>query len=443
MINNKKKIVILGAGFGGLYTYLGLRKLYANNEGIEVVLVNINDYFLFVPMLHEVATGGLQSSSIVQSLRSISRTSNFRFIQGKAVSVDMDKQVIDLECGYDDKKKHERQLSYDYLVMSLGSVTNFFDIPGVKENALTLRDVAGAQKIRDTLIKQFELASSVLGLRDSTVLNEFCLGSYQDSQSLQGATLSLVDNKEIERLLRFVIVGGGATGVELAGEMADLCSHGLKKEFPNLYDKVQIILIHSADRLVDKAHQWFARKVSDILRNKMKVVVMLNEWVSGVTKYGVSLDSKEIEAGKVIWVAGVKATPIKIKADKEIEYEQRTERIKVNNYLQIPTYGNVMVVGDQAWVHDKKIGQPYPMRAQFAVREGYVASRNILHMIDKEPLEEFFWMDQGFILSLGKGVALIEIRGYRFSGLFAWWMYRTIYLFKLIAVKIKIRTIIK
>jgi len=399
-MNKRQKIVILGAGFGGLYACLELVKRLGR-EQTEITLINEREYFLFIPLVHEVATGNLRPSSITQSLRSLPGKHGFSFLQGRALSLDYDQRQVNIKLTPNDAYTREIQLEYDYLISSLGSMTNFMN---------------DAVLIKNTIIEKFEIAASTS------------------------------DPGEQERLLHFVIVGGGPTGVELAGEISDLVCHELKRTYPKLYQFVNISLIQAADRLVNQADMWFSRETSRILRHKMNVQVMLNERVTRVDQNGVWLDKQSLACGTVIWVAGVKARQIPAQARRDIVMDRRTNRIKVNEYLQIPNYPNVFVVGDQAWLCDKEKGQPYPMRAQFAVREGVIAARNIVKMIAGDrhagpvQLQEFFWRDQGFILSLGKGGALAQAFGVKFSGPLAWWFYRTAYLFKLVGLRTKFRT---
>lgn len=202
------------------------------------------------------------------------------------------------------------------------------------------------------------------------------------------------------------------------------------------------MLIQRVDRLIPQMDQWFSDKVCRILKQKGVVTVMKETSVERIQDDGVQTTKGFIHSHSIIWTAGIQARQIPMVHDREIESDERSKRIKVSNHLHIDKYPEVFVIGDQAWVYDKEHEQGYPQRAQFAVREGVIAGRNIIHMINEEKLEEFHWKDQGFIISLGKGGALADIYGVKISGFFAWWLYRTAYISKLIGWRTKIRAIV-
>jgi len=403
------RIVILGAGFAGIYAYLGLHKRFHGTGELKITLVSKHDYFLYVPLIHEVATGNLLPLSIVQSLRVLPQCCLNRFIEGHATSIDVERQVVSIK---PQNPVSQKELPYDYLICALGSDTNFFSVPGAKEHCLTLKNLKDAAKIKNQIIDCFTHADE-----------------------------EIVSHKEQERMLRFVIVGGGPTGVEVAGEMADYIKDEMYQAFPRLRDRANILLIEGGERLVSQAEEWFHKKVRIILEKKMNVQVQFNTRVTKVTPEGMRLGKKWVASPTVIWTAGVRAAPLTVKAKKPLEYEEGTFRIKVNSYLQLPEYPNVLVIGDQAWIHDTQVGQPYPMRAQFAIQEGRVAAENIKRLLQKEPLQQFKWRDKGFLLSLGKGGALAKVFGIYWSGPFAWWMYRTGILFFIVGARAKLRTV--
>ncbi len=409
-----KHIVILGAGFAGLYSYLELHAIFHKSRKVNITLVNKNDYFLFAPMIHEVATGNLAPSSIIQSIRTIPQCCLNEFIQGEVVKVDLDNRSVGIRRLKDSLSstcdaKDECVVNYDYLIMGLGSQAHCFGVPGAREFGLTLKTLRDAKLIKNRIIQNFERAQHETG-------------------------------ESRESSLTFVIVGGGPTGVELAGEISDLINNELAKAFPDIAHFAKVIIIHGKDALVEQVDSWFANKAKEIL-NKKNVTIRYSARVTRVDEGGVYIGDEFIPTRAPIWTAGVKACDIDIvSGGLKVETEPITGRIKVNSYLQIPGHEECFVIGDQACVVDKESGQPYPMRAQFAVREGKVVARNISSLIAKKPLREFEWRDKGFIVSLGKGGALADSFGVKFSGPFAWWLYRTVYLFKLIGVRMKLRT---
>lgn len=415
MKKRPQHIIILGAGFAGLYAYLELHKIFHRQPGaIEITLVSNKDFFLFVPMIHEVATGTLTPASIIQPIRTIPQCCLKRFVQAQVESVDLDKQQVQIktlpkpvDATHDAQSIHT--LKYDYLIMGLGSTANFFNIPGAKEFGLVLKNLKDAKHIKNRIIRNFERAQ------------------YETED-------------EQKSLLTFVIIGGGATGVELAGEIADLISHELNKAFPKLAPQARVIILQSSNKLVQHADEWFARQAKAILERKKNVIIRCGVRVTRVASEGVYIGDEFIRTHAAIWTAGVKANRVDIKANKTIKRDSRTERLVVNDFLQLPDYHHTFVAGDQTYVIDKEAQQPYPMRAQFAVKQGQISAQNIKQLITQQPLKEFHWQDKGIILSLGKGGALAQAKGLKFSGPLAWWIYRTIYLSKLIGTRMKLRT---
>ncbi len=294
--------------------------------------------------------------------------------------------------------------------MALGSDVNFFTVPGAAVNSLILHSLEDAARIKNRIIESFEQA--------------------------------LITKNEMEkrRLLRFVIVGGGPTGVELAGEIADMVNGELKKAFPSLYAFCEIRLYEARERFMCVTDEWFGERSFEILSKKKHVHVFCGSPISEVTPQGISVGKEFIPAGTIIWTAGVRAREVTLVSRKRISQDKATKRIKVNRYLQIPGYAHMFIAGDQAWLEEKEGGQPYPMRAQFAVREGEVAADNIVRMMQKKPLKEFFWRDMGFLVSVGKGTALAEVFGIQFSGVIAWIIYRVAYLMKIVGTRAKLRT---
>lgn len=443
-MSEKKRIVILGAGFAGIYTYLSLKKYLPNFNDLEIVLVDQKNYFLFVPMIHEVATGNLEASSVIQPIRQVIDACQIRFIEGRVAGVDLDKQEVGVTVG-----SRNIEVTYNYLVLALGSTHNFFGVPGA-DNCLVLKDLKDAQRIRSKIISAFETANTIENLTAK------------------------------EKLLTFIIIGGGPTGVELAGELADLLNHEIKRAYPQLYKLASIHLIHAGSKLVEQVDDWFHVKTKSILE-KMGVQLHLQHRVTGINERGACFDETEwIESSNIFWTAGVKAIELDFQGQMagKIKYNERDGRISVNQNLQIPDIKNVFVAGDQMCLTDKETGQPYPMRAQFAAREGQVVGENITKLVKadlsfraKPPdssrgkveksyntqynetlrqaqgdtlksikLKEFKWQDRGFIVSLGRGGALAQAYGLKISGPLAWWLYRTAYLFKLVGARAKLKT---
>lgn len=410
MATSPHRVVILGGGFGGLYTYLGLHRRLHGTDRVTITLVSNSDAFCFVTLLHEVATGALLPTTITQSIRTLPQCCLSRFVEGRALAVDADRKIVRVTHRADGEP-HE--IPYDTLVLALGSTTHFFDTPGAADHALTLKDLDDAKRLKNRIIDRFEEA------REAT------------------------DSATQEALLRFVVVGGGPTGVELTGELADYLHDECSAAFPELQERWSVITVHSNDRLVPQVGPWFHRQAHRILRSKPHVSVLLNRRVTAVRPDGVVLGDEFIASRNVIWTAGVRARDIDLVSAKPITREPKSQRILVQAYLQLANYPEVFVVGDQAWIVEKESGQPYPMRAQFAVHEGDVAAENIRRALDDQSLKEFTYRNQGFIVSLGKGGALAELFGIRFRGPFAWWLYRSAYATKIVGWRARLRTILE
>jgi len=389
------KIVILGGGFGGIYTLKYLHKFFHNRKEIKLVLVNKKNYFLFTPLLHEFATGNISLDNLVEPIREVIKCSNYEFIQGEVKKIDLERKKI-----YFDKK----DIDYDYLVIALGSKTAFYNIPGAEENSFTLKSLDDALRLRNHFIHMFELAS-----KD--------------------------DN---EGILTFVIVGGGATRVELAGEMSDYIYKTFSKFYSEeIISKVKIILIEKGNELIPQFSPKL-RKIAFEVLEKKNIEIILGKGVKEVGKNFVKLDDGDIIKTKtVIWVAGVEPNLPEIIGEVEKDIKGR---LIVNEYLQFKNYNNVFAIGDVCcFIQNEK---PLPQLAQVAVREAKAVAKNIFNLIQNKPLEKFVYNHQGDLISLGEFFAIGEIKGFTFYGFFAWILWRGVYLSKMISYKHKIKTFI-
>jgi NADH dehydrogenase len=393
----RKRIVILGAGFGGLYAYLHIRKNFRPSE-VEIVLVNRTNHFLFTPLLHEVATGGLGSHQIVESLREIIYDTENDLFVADIKSVDLEKKVVHTSLD---------EIAYDYLVIATGATSNYFNIPGAQEHTFTLKSLQEAIKIRNYCIDNFEKASKV------------------------------ENHKERRKLLSFAIVGGGATGVEVAGEASDF----FYKTFCKYYCKdvqdedVNIYLINRGPELLPQFNEYLRKKALQALKKK-KVNVMLNKEVTGIEKDHISFkDGSTLDVSNVIWTAGVKANPPTFLQEVE---EDRSGRLIVDKYLRLKNHEDVFALGDVAsFLHEE--GKPLPMLAQVAVQQAKTLGMNVRLTTKNRPLKPFIYRSKGDLVSIGQWGALGRTVGINWSGPLAWWLWRTVYLFKFISQSKKIK----
>lgn len=400
MKKDKKKIVILGGGFGGLYTYKSLCTEFKNNE-LDITIVNRNNYFLFTPLLHEVATGSIGHYKVVESLRQIIYRDHTKLHIAELLAIDCEKKIV---------KTSINELPYDILVVSLGATTNFFNAPGAQENSFVLKDLSDALKIRDRLIDSFEKASEI------------------------------VDIEERKKMLSFAVVGGGSTGVELVSEIAGLFSQTFYTYYKGVVNPsdVSLHLINQGSDVLAPFHKKLRDKALVLLK-EMGVNVLLNTGVKEVKKDGIVMnDDSFLQAHTVIWTAGVKSnTPIFSPAVASDKWG----RISVNSSLQIPGLPEVFVLGDMASLVDEK-GMPLPMLAQVASSQGQETGKNIKRLLSGKKLVPFVYKSKGQLASIGRYQALADIGGIRFSGFVAWFIWRTVYLFKFISLSKKIKIMV-
>lgn len=387
----KKKIVILGGGFGGLYTYKGLYNYFSPDE-IDVTIVNRTNSFLFTPLLHEVATGGIAHHQVVESIRQIIYKSNDTLHVAEVLSVDCERHIV---------KTSISELPYDVLVVALGATTNFFNAPGAEEHSFVLKDLRDAITLRTALIESFEKSSEI-----------------KDPESRKSE-------------LTFAVVGGGATGVELVSEISELFTSTFSKYYHASIpcSDVTLYLINRGPEVLAPFHPKLRQNALKVLkRNGVKV--LLDTAVKEVTDRGIILtDDTLLPVKHVIWTAGVKPNAPMF---THLVDQDPGGRIIVNSTLQMDKYPDVFILGDMASMMGKD-GKTLPMLAQIASQQGLHTGHNIRRLLKGKSLLPFSFTSQGELASLGQWNAVANIRGIRFSGPFAWFMWRTIYLFKFLS----------
>ncbi len=391
--SSKPQIVILGAGFGGLYTVQHLLSLLPVDTA-EITLINQTNYFLFTPMLHEVATGGVGHHQVVESIREIFHTKPVNILVTDVKEVDLEKKTINTKHGH---------VKFDYLVIALGSTTNFYNVPGAESNSITLKNLRDAISLRNRVIDMFEKASTVK------------------------------DPIKRQAMLSFGIVGGGPTGVELVAELADLFWDNIIKMYPGVFagNEIKLYLFSQAPDLLTNFEQSLRDEALRILRAR-GVDVHLATAIIEVKKDGVMIDGGAfLPMDTVIWAAGT--TPNTPKFAGKVELDT-SHRVRVDQYLNLPGQENVFALGDVASLIDLSTSKPIPMLAQVAVAQAKVVAHNVVARVTgRGSLRSYTYRLMGSLVSLGQWHAVAEIFGFKFSGRFAWYLWRTVYLFKFIS----------
>jgi NADH dehydrogenase len=401
--NQPTRILILGGGFGGLYAATELDKALARNADIEVTLVNRENFFLFTPMLHEVAASDLDLAHIVNPIRKLLRRANF--FCGDVESIDLVNKRVRVSHGVE---HHRHDLEYDHLVIALGSVTNFYDLPGLEERALTMKTLGDAIYLRNRLIANLEEADFE------------CCAHVR------------------EKLLTFVVAGGGFAGVETAAAVNDFLREAVRF-YPNLTeDQIRVVLVHSGAVILPE----LSTKLGNYAQKKLAartLEIITNAKVAEFSDDGVHLSNgTTLPTCTLVWTAGTSPNPLL----KLLPCRQERGRIAVTEELEVPEWPGVWALGDCAVVPDPKTGKPHPPTAQHALREGRTVARNILASLRGGKRKPFRFSTLGQLAAIGRRTGVANILGVNFSGFVAWWLWRTIYLMKLPRFEKKLRVML-
>jgi NADH dehydrogenase len=394
------RIVIAGGGFGGLYAALELERTLARDPDVEVTLIDKNNFFLFTPMLHEVAASDIDLAHIVSPIRALLR--RVRFFQGEVTGIDCARRRITVAHGFD---AHKHSLEYDYLIVSLGSTTNFYGLPGLERRALTMKTLGDAIHLRNTLIAHLEEADTECGA---------------------GVR---------ERLLTIVVAGGGFAGVETAAGLYDFAIDAVKFYRTLRAENVRLVLVHSGAHILpelgEELGQYAQRKLS-----QRGIEIITGTRVTGVTDQGVMLtNGTTINASIVLWTAGTSPNPLL----RQVSGELANGRLIVNEFLEVKGADRIWALGDCAAVPNLRTGGLQPPTAQHALREGRVVARNVRAAIRGATRQPFTFGGLGQLAAIGKRTGVAKVFGIRFSGFLAWWLWRTVYLLKLPRLEKKLR----
>ena len=391
-----KRVVIVGAGFAGLQAMRALAR-----QSVEVLLIDRRNYHLFQPLLYQVATAGLQTDEIAYPARAlVRRWPNTHFQLAEVCGVDLAQRQLLLA--------HGAPVPYDYLVLSAGSVTNYYGLEGVQRLALDLKQLGDAVVLRNRVLCAFERACQAR------------------------------DPAERAALMTFVIVGGGPTGIEFAGALSELVRHVLTRDYRELdVHKTRIILLEALPQLLSP----FAPKLQQYALSRLQhlgVEVRLNTAVSDAQRGRVLLkDGSEIATHTLFWAAGVRAAPL---ADALQVARGRGGRIVVRPDLALPDHPEVFVVGDMAYLEQD--GAPLPMLAPVAMQQGRYVGRAIIQRERGQPLPPFRYRDKGAMAIIGRNSAIARWRGLQFSGFLAWLAWLGLHLYYLVGFRNQLLAII-
>ncbi len=386
--SKKERVIIIGGGFGGLK----LAKKLNPNE-FQIVLIDKHNYHTFQPLLYQVATSGLEPDSIAYPLRKIfQKKREFYFRVARAEQIDEEKKELKTDHGW---------VRYDHLVIATGSTTNYFGNQNVQKNAMPMKSLPEALNLRSLILQNFE------------------------------ASLLSADLKERERLMNYVIVGGGPTGVELAGAIAELKLHVLPADYPDLdFRRMSIHLLEAAPRLLNGMSDNAGSKALAGLE-KLGVQVWTQTMVKDYDGETVFTEDRELPASTLIWAAGVKGVSVDGIPENAVE----RGRILVDEFNRVEGMRGVYAIGDTALMKQESHPNGHPMVAPVAVQQGDLLSKNLLRQKKGAQLKPFRYLDKGAMATIGRNKAVVDIAGLHFSGFFAWLIWMFVHLMELVGFR--------
>jgi len=524
----QKKIAILGGGFAGIEVLTKLQKEFQNDIRVDITLISKDNFFLFTPMLHEVSSGMIETRHVASPLRAFCKRA--RFIESEVKSVDLENKTIkftnpildarlrnsigeeqevmkldtcllsndhlasksplrsltnntkNYDNNYRDinKDHYIKSLDYDYLVLALGSNTNFFGNKNLEKASFTMKNLYDAFSIRSHIIDTLEQTDMLLfeEKKDVVIDQEIKNSTIKISYSTYRDNENKLENMR-KSLTTYVVVGGGFAGVETIGEINDFIKESIRDYYQNIDIKdIRVILINSGSRILPEMDEQLGSFALEELKKK-NIEVILNNRVVDVkdilednrnkenllNQHGpkkiILKDNQEIIADTLIWTAGV--VPEKSVTDISSCEHDKSGRIVTDKYLQIKGFKDVYAIGDCAYIIDPNTAKPCPPTAQHAIREGYVAAENIISSIKKElkfaktidmkdnkkrkeiiesDKKEFSYKTRGIMATIGKRNGVAMIFGHSINGIFAWGIWRFFYLTHLPTLENKIRVMI-
>lgn len=399
--NQKKRVVIVGGGLGGLRL---AEDLYGS--GMQVVLIDKNNFHQFPPLIYQIASAGIDPSSISFPFRQIFRKrKDFYFRMAEARMVDTEKKILQTSIG---------KIDYDYLVLAAGATTNFFGNKNIEEWAIPMKTVPEAMGLRNALLSNLERA------------------------------LTCATEEERQELLNVVIVGGGATGVEIAGALAEMRRYVIPYDYPDMDSSLMhIYLIEAGDRLLAGLSQESSQKAYEFLKS-MGVDIQFGKMVTDYRDHKVVMkDGTEIPTRTFLWVSGIRANAM---PGIDESHLGRGFRFKVDEYNRIPGIEDVFVIGDQCLqTSDAAYPNGHPQVAQVAIQQAKNLAKNLKLInqgADSSELTAFHYKNLGSMATIGRNKAVVEIGKFRSQGFFAWVLWLVVHLRSILGVKNKMMVLL-
>ncbi len=402
---SEKRILILGGGYGGVGVLKQLQEAFQSDPEVSISLVSKDNFFLHTPLLPEMATGMLASRHIATPIRTFCKRA--RYYQAKVEQIDLNNNKVTITRELNNQK---RDLEYDYLVIALGGRTNFFGNKNVEKNALTIKTLGDALAMRNHIISMLESAD----------------------QEEDPAVLS--------KLLTFVVVGGGFSGVETVGEINDFVRESTEKFYRNIdIEKIRIVLVSAGEKILPEIGD-LGKYAYESLTNDGIEIIKNTKLVDAETEQVILDNGMKIPSSTLVWAGGVTVDPVISKLDTE---HSSRGNIVVDKFLQLKNHPNVFALGDCASITDEKTGKPYPPTAQHAVREAKIVSKNIISSVkDENSLKPFVYQSKGSMAKIGKRNGVALFMGNQIHGFVAWFLWRQYYLSTLPTTEKKFRVAI-
>jgi len=396
-MGDRKHVVIIGGGFGGINAAKKLKK-----NDVDVTVIDRTNHHLFQPLLYQVATAALSPGDIAVPIRAIlGQRKGMKILLGNVTHIHKQEQLVELEGG--------RKISFDYLVLAPGAQYNYFGNDEWENYAPGLKSVGDALQVRERILLSLEKAEQI------------------------------GDPKLREPYLTYVIIGGGPTGVEMAGAIGEIVKRNMMRDYSTFSkNETRIFLVEAGPRILNGYPESLAERARETLED-MGVRVLLNTPVTQIHKNNVTFSEGTIETPNIVWAAGVAASPLLSSLDVK---QDRTGRVFVEDDLSIPDHSNIFVIGDAAHKTDEE-GNPLPALAPVAIQQGKYIGKLIGNELNGKRRTPFHYVDKGTMATIGRAKAVADIRGFKFSGFFAWILWSIVHILFLIGFRNRFKVFVE